>query len=624
MTSNSEEKELSVIDYVIFAGMLAVSALIGVFYAYRDRKSKNGTRGYLMANRSMGVIPVAVSLGVSFQSAVTVLGIPADVYQFGMMYIWSVLSLILVTIIVSTTFIPTLYNLGISSTYEYLEKRYSKSMRLITTGIFLLQYFLYIGINIYGPSLALSGVTGLSFLSAMLSTGLICTFYTTLGGLKGVIWTDVFQGFVMFIGMLTFIIRGCFVMGGISEVWKIAEAGGRTDILKFDVDPRKRYTVWTVAVGSIILWIGIFGTNQTQVQRYLSVKSQNKAKKSLYLGATIIAMFSTLAVSCGLVSYAYYHQCDPISAGCIDIRDELMPYAVMDLFRGMPGVPGLFLASVFSASLSTVSSGLNAMVTVTVEDFVKPHTRWSERKYTWFSKALGIIYGCMALGISFLASVLGDIVSVGIASVSAFLGPNLGIFLLGIWFPFANSVGAICGFVSGIIVTMTLFFGGRSLKKTNSLIGMLDVGLSHCPGDCGYMTFNNVSYTFEAMNPALTTATSTYEAISAASEPEIDFTPMENFFALSYFYTASVGMVVSLFVGIIASLMSCGWRQRHTVDIQLLRPPFESNFFSCIPDNIRSYLRCGIYWEDQQNYSKKTDSIERKALNDDNKLDEKV
>nr|XP_039271468.1 sodium-coupled monocarboxylate transporter 1-like [Styela clava] len=598
MANNSAKEVLSGIDYAVFIGMLAISALIGVFYAYRDRKSKDGTRGYLMANRSMGVFPVALSIGVSFQSAVTVLGIPADVYQFGMMYIWLVLSLVLVTIIVSTAFIPTLYNLGISSTYEYLEKRYSKSMRLITTGTFIVQYFLFLGVNIYGPSLALRGVTGLSSISAMLSTGLICTLYTTLGGLKGVIWTDVLQGAFMMVGMLTFIIRGCFVMGGITEVWNIAEAGGRTDILKFDLDPRKRYTVWTVAVGSFIIWIGILGTNQAQVQRYLSVKSENKAKKSLYLGVTVVSMFATLAVLCGLVCYAYYHQCDPILTNCIDKRDQLMPYAVMDLFRDMPGVPGLFLACVFSASLSTVSSGLNAMVTVTIEDFVKPHTRWSERRYTWFSKGLGVAYGCITLGISFLASVLGDIASIGIASLSAFLGPSVGIFILGLWFPFVNSTGAIFGFTSGIIATVTLFFGGRNLKKPNSLVGMLDVGLSNCPNDCGYMTFNNQSYVHGIAQT--TEASYFYRDTSTTSEPEIEFTAMENFFAISYFYTASVGLAVCLVIGIITSLLSCGWSQRHTVDIHLLRPPFEAGLFSWIPDKIRSYLRCGIYWEDRK------------------------
>lgn len=188
------------------------------------------------------------------------------------------MALFVVGPIVGYVILPILYNLKISSAYEYMEKRYGRPMRLLATSGFLLQTIFYMGINVYGPSIALSGVTGFPQVASMLTTGFVCLTYTTLGGLRGVIWTDVFQAAVIIIAMVSFVIRGTVVAGGVETVWNRMLVGGRNNLAVFDLDPRIRYTLWTGLVGNSVLWVGVFGTSQTNIQRYLSVKSVKKAR----------------------------------------------------------------------------------------------------------------------------------------------------------------------------------------------------------------------------------------------------------------------------------------------------------------------------------------------------------
>ncbi|VTJ89934.1 Hypothetical predicted protein, partial [Marmota monax] len=222
--------------------------------------------------------PVALSLTASFMSAVTVLGTPSEVYRFGASFILFFISYTFVIIFTSELFLPVFYRSGITSTYEYLQLRFNKVVRYAATVIYIVQTILYTGVVVYAPALALNQVTGFDLWGSVFATGIVCTFYCTLGGLKAVVWTDAFQMIVMIVGFLTVLIQGSAHNGGLQNVLEQASNGSRLHIVDFDVDPLRRHTLWTISVGGTFTWLGIYGVNQSTIQRCISCKTEKHAK----------------------------------------------------------------------------------------------------------------------------------------------------------------------------------------------------------------------------------------------------------------------------------------------------------------------------------------------------------
>ncbi|NXO74647.1 SC5A6 protein, partial [Phainopepla nitens] len=244
--------EFTAIDYSIFALLLVLSSAIGLFYALTGNRQST-VQEFLLANRDMGCLPVSLSLLATFQSAVAILGVPAEIFNHGTEYWFLGCSYFLGLLIPAHIFIPVFYRLRITSTYEYLELRFNKTVRLLGTVTFIFQMVsgaggagvaepgrpgvaqrcppspqvIYMGVVLYAPALALNAVTGFDIWSAVLTIGLVCTLYTTLGGLKAVIWTDVFQTLVMLAGQVAVIVVGAWRVGGMARVWHVAEQEGK-------------------------------------------------------------------------------------------------------------------------------------------------------------------------------------------------------------------------------------------------------------------------------------------------------------------------------------------------------------------------------------------------------------
>uniref|UniRef100_A0A4W3IGG4 Solute carrier family 5 member 8 n=1 Tax=Callorhinchus milii TaxID=7868 RepID=A0A4W3IGG4_CALMI len=396
-------------DYLVFALTLLISGLIGIYYAVKG-KGQETSMDFLMGNRQMSVLPVALSLTASFMSAVTVLGSPFEVYRFGAIFSLFALSQLFTMFITSEIFLPVFYRLGIASTYEYLELRFNRWVRLCGTILFMIQTILYTGIVIYAPALALN--QGLYF-TFHISIHFLYSTSLFQGGLKAVVWTDVFQIGIMVAGFIAVIIRAMMLEGGIGNVWDAAYYGGRLNFWNFDPNPMRRHTFWTIVIGGTFIWTGIYGVNQAQVQRYISCKSRFQAKVSLYVNLIGLWVIMTCAVLSGLSMYSIYRDCDPWTAGKVKAPDQLMPYLVLDIFEGYPGMPGLFVACAYSGTLSTVSSSINALATVTVEDIIKPIFKpLSEKQLSWISKGMTLLYGLLCIAMAGLASLMESLLQV--------------------------------------------------------------------------------------------------------------------------------------------------------------------------------------------------------------------
>ncbi|KAK1906378.1 Sodium-coupled monocarboxylate transporter 1 [Dissostichus eleginoides] len=508
-------------DYLVFALMLLVSAAVGVYYAWTDR-GQQSSGDFLMGGRRLTALPVSLSLTASFMSAITVLSNPAEVYRYGANIGYYALSYIFTMVVTSEVFLPVFYRLAITSTYEYLELRFNRATRLLGTFLFIIQTILYTGIVIYAPALALNQVTGMDLWGAVVSTGVVCTFYCTMGGLKAVVWTDVFQLGVMVAGFLSVIIRSVVVQGGVLPIISDSQQGGRLNFWDFDTSPLRRHTFWTITFGGAFVWISIYGINQAQVQRYISCKSLNMQDcESLYIN--LLGLWSILlcSVFAGMCLFSVYKNCDPWTAGLVSAPDQLMPYLVMDILRDYPGLPGLFVAATYSGSLSTVSSSINALAAVTVEDLIKPYTDMSEKHLSWISKGLSIMFGIVCIGMAGLASVMGGILQAVISIFGIIGGPLLGVFTLGILCPFANSKGALSGLVSGLVVSLWVGIGAQIYPPPPGMSRPLSL---------------------------------TTEGFPVDGKPVL----ADNWYSLSYLYFSPIGTIIAISVGLLVSLMTGG------------------------------------------------------------------
>ncbi|XP_076075730.1 sodium-coupled monocarboxylate transporter 2-like [Mytilus galloprovincialis] len=428
-----------VADYVVFGLTLLVSATIGLFYAIKDRNSNN-EKEFLLAGRNLSVFPVTLSLLSSFISAITLLGTPAEVYKYNTMYWLISIGFVLAATASAHIFIPVFYNLGVTSVFEYIQLRFGGVVRIISCIVYLVWMLFYMSIVLYGPSLALSAVTGISLWGSVVAVGVVCTFYTTLGGMKAVVWTDSFQMMVMFAGMFTLLIAGCMKVGGIDVVWNVADQNERIKIFIMNVDPTVRHTFWNVVVGGGLFWTAVYGINQAQVQRVLSLPSLRKAKLALWLNLPGMCAVLTLVCLVGLTMYTYFSTCDPVSLEIIQKSDQLIPLFTMDLVGHIAGLPGLVISCVFSGSLSTISSGYNAIAAILLEDFVKPcFPKMTSLAKTVLSKMAIIVCGGVCLLIAYIVSQLGgSILQVSYILFGMLGGPLLGVFTLGVLFPWAN------------------------------------------------------------------------------------------------------------------------------------------------------------------------------------------
>ncbi|GBN55395.1 Putative sodium-dependent multivitamin transporter [Araneus ventricosus] len=245
----SEKAVLSAADYILFTLMLLVSAAIGLYFRFSGGKQKTMNE-YLLAGKNMPILPVAFSIMASYLSAITVIGTPAEIYLFGIHIFFSILIYPISVMIASYVCLPVFFKLGACTAYEVL----------------------YMAVVLYAPALALSAVTSLSTWASVISIGVVCTFYCTLGGMKAVLWTDLFQALLMFLGIFAVLIKG-FLDMGFSEVFRIGYEGGRIAFPGFSLSLTERYTAWNVIFKGFLIPLMTFGANQVQIQRLLTLRN---------------------------------------------------------------------------------------------------------------------------------------------------------------------------------------------------------------------------------------------------------------------------------------------------------------------------------------------------------------
>ncbi|XP_012509463.1 PREDICTED: sodium/iodide cotransporter [Propithecus coquereli] len=531
-------------DYAVFALMLLVSTGIGLWVGLA-RGGQRSAEDFFTGGRRLAALPVGLSLAASFMSAVQVLGVPAEAYRHGLKFLWMCLGQLLNSLLTAALFLPVFYRLGLTSTYEYLELRFSRTVRLCGTLQYLVATTLYTGIVIYAPALILNQVTGLDIWASLLSTGIICTFYTAVGGMKAVVWTDVFQVVVMLSGFWVVLARSATLAGGPWHVLQFAQNHSRINLLDFDPDPRSRYTFWTFVVGGTLLWLSMYGVNQAQVQRYVACRTERQAKLALLINQLGLFLIVSSAAVCGLVMFVFYSGCDPLLTGRISAPDQYMPLLVLDIFGGLPGVPGLFLACAYSGTLSTASTSINAMAAVTMEDLVKPRLpNLAPRKLVIVSKGLSIVYGLACLIMAALSSLLGGGVLQGSFTVMGVIsGPLLGAFVLGMFLPACNTPGVLAGLGAGLALSLWVSVGATLYPPSAQTMGVLPSSAVRCAAPSA-----NASGLPDSL--LLAAQASSSSSGMDPSRPAL----ADSFYAVSYLYYGALGTLTTVLCG---ALVSC-------------------------------------------------------------------
>jgi sodium-coupled monocarboxylate transporter 8/12 len=213
----------------------------------------------------------------------------------------------------------------------------------------------------------------------------------------------------------------------------------------------------------------------------MCIHSTRGAKQALFINAVGSGILVLLSSLIGVIIYAYYADCDPYTAKQIQEIDQILPYFVMEVFSDKKGLPGVFLACVFSGSLSTISSGLNSLAAVIIEDYYKGlmGRELTDERQGFIAKILSVILGVFVMLLTYVISHLGSILNLTLSIFGVLEGPNMGVFILGFFFPHANRRGALVGFLASIALQLWIFLGAQFTKKQRKSFS-LPLSIANC------------------------------------------------------------------------------------------------------------------------------------------------
>lgn len=214
----------------------------------------------------------------------------------------------------------------------------------------------------------------------------------------------------------------------------------------------------------------------------MCVRTTRGAKQALFINAIGAAIIILLCGVIGIILYAYYANCDPYTAKYVADIDQIYPYFVMEVLSDKKGLPGIFLACVFSGSLSTISSGLNSLAAVVIEDVYKGLMKksLSDERQGFVSKIFSIVLGAIVVLLTYVVSYLGSILNAALSLFGVLSGPIMGAFFLGFFFPQANSRGGFIGFLASLFLQFWIFLGAQITKKQMKS-ERLPLSVAHCP-----------------------------------------------------------------------------------------------------------------------------------------------
>ena len=424
---------------------------------YFSRGNKT-TNDYFLGGGRIPWWATGLSIYATMLSAITYLSQPALAYAFDWQIYLSYFTILLIVPVVITFYLPFYKKLNVTTAYEYLEKRFNVAVRMFGSGSFVLFQLVRMGIVVYLPALALSTVIGMDIYTAIVIMGILAILYTYLGGIEAVIWTDVIQVVVLIMGLIASLVYIAIDIGDLDFIYETALADSKLQLVDFRFSFTEVVT-WSLFLGSFALNFAPYTTDQAIVQRYMTTTSEADARKSIWLNGIISIPAGILIFMTGTFLYVYF-KVHPEFLSIGMQNDSVFPRFIANQLP--PGVAGLVIAGIYSASMSSLDSSMHSVSTVITIDFYKRFSKgYTEVKGLSMAKWVTVGVGILGTAVACLMATFP------VKSLFFFFQEVLGlfgsalasVFILGIFIKKANWKGTLIGAVLSVLVLAFVKYG---------------------------------------------------------------------------------------------------------------------------------------------------------------------
>jgi solute:Na+ symporter, SSS family len=446
---------------LIDLGVIAIYLAAITWFGARFRNTQHSLKDYFLGGRNAPWWAIALSIVSAETSTLTVIGTPALSFNGNFGFLQVVFGYLLARIVISTLFLPAYFRGELYTAYQLMDVRFGPRIRKLTAGTFLILRALAEGVRVFAISIVISIVLGTGEMTSIIAILLLTLLYTYEGGMTAVIWTDVVQ-MVLYVAGAAVSLYALLhqIDGGWQHVVDVAEPLGKFQVFdfRFAWDAAffsRTYSFWGGVLGGCFLTTASHGTEQLIVQRLLSAGNQTDSRKALLTSWLVIAVQFTLFLIVGLCLFTYYQD---RGLARPTVSDSIYPRFI---WEQLPvGVSGLVIAAILAAAMSNLSAALNALASTTVMDLWRPMAPPATES-VWLGRArlATVAWGGILLGVALLARNWGGVLEAGLGIASIIYGSLLGVFLLGLLSKDATEIGAMCGMLAGLGVTLYVRFG---------------------------------------------------------------------------------------------------------------------------------------------------------------------
>ena len=442
-------------DIVTVLIYLLVMIGAGIYFSKRNRT----TEDYFVGNRSFSGWVIGLSMLGTIVSSATFLALPAAAYILDWRQLTVNLVVPFVAILAVFIFIPFFRRGKLTSAFEYLGERYGVVPRMYGTISFVILQLIRMAQILFLVSLVIQFLTGYPIVWVIIAIGVFIGFYTVMGGIEAVIWTDVLQALILILGGVICILWVSFDLSdGFSQIFEVGKANNKFSLGSMEFKLGER-TFYTMLILGIINWLGIFAGDQNMVQRYASARSTREARKATIVYSMIALPMWTLFFLVGTGIFVFYlSNPNPIVEGLE--ADQVLPYFIFTEIP--PIVTGIIISAVIAASMSTMDSGLNAISTVTVIDLMKPWLAKNRNDMFYFKAAHIVVIAVTTFvivgAISFSLMNKESMNDISLIVTSVFGGCLMGLFLMGFFTEAVDNISATIALIVAVLVNIYLGF----------------------------------------------------------------------------------------------------------------------------------------------------------------------
>ena len=447
------------IDWLIIAAY-CVGLLAMAYWLARRQESRED---YYVAGRNVGPWPVGLSIMATQCSTNSILGAPAFVAFAaggGLLWLQYELAVPLAMAVLILFVMPLFRHLQLVSVYAYLEQRFDLETRLTLSGLFLFVRAFATAVTVYSIALVIDLITGLGFTASVLLLGAFTVVYDVMGGIRGVIYSDVIQLLILAAMLVLVLLFLVDASGGFGQMWQSFAAGRKTtlDFSHHGFGDGETFAFWPMLLGGLFLYVSYYGCDQSQVQRQLSTRNIDATNNALLINGLL--RFPLVLLYCfvgvGIAVYATQHPEFVAALPDSGSGPEYNLAVPLYMINVLPvGLVGLSLVALFAAAMSSLDSVLNSLSATTMEDFVRRFHKgsWSAHKELILSRLLTALWGVVTLVMAFFVDDIASTVLEAINKIGSLAnGPILAVFVLGFVARRVQGPHAIAGLLSGIAV----------------------------------------------------------------------------------------------------------------------------------------------------------------------------